>query len=57
VIQQEVEDSLSDALLGGEFDDCETIIIDVEEDEIVLRRSEKEPAPPEPTETEPMIAG
>ena len=42
VIQQKVEENLSDALLAGEFEDCEAIIVDVEDDEIVLRRGEEE---------------
>ena len=42
VIQQKVEENLSDALLAGEFEDCEAIIVDVEDDEIVLRRGERE---------------
>ena len=42
VIQQKVEESLSDALLAGEFEDCEAIIVDVEDDEIILRQGEGE---------------
>jgi ATP-dependent Clp protease ATP-binding subunit ClpC len=42
VIQQKVEENLSDALLAGEFDDCEAIVVDVEDDEIVLRQGEGE---------------
>jgi ATP-dependent Clp protease ATP-binding subunit ClpC len=46
VIQQKVEDMLSDALLSGTFTDGDTIIVDYREDEVVLRReTEKEPAP------------
>jgi ATP-dependent Clp protease ATP-binding subunit ClpC len=41
VIQQQVEDSLSDALLAGDFEDCASIVIDVDDDEIVLQRGEK----------------
>ena len=45
VIQQKVEDVLSDALLSGTFSDDDTIIVDYREDEVVLRReAEKEPA-------------
>ena len=40
VIQQKVEDPLSDALLLGEFQDKDTIVVDLEEDEIILRREE-----------------
>jgi ATP-dependent Clp protease ATP-binding subunit ClpC len=38
VIQQKVEDVLSDALLSGTFSDGDTIIVDFREDEVVLRR-------------------
>jgi len=37
VIQQNVEDKLSDMLLGGEFENGATIIVDVVDDELVLR--------------------
>jgi ATP-dependent Clp protease ATP-binding subunit ClpC len=43
VIQQNIEDSLSDAMLAGEFEDGDTIIVDVVDEEINLRRSEEEP--------------
>jgi ATP-dependent Clp protease ATP-binding subunit ClpA len=47
VIQQKVEDPLSDALLSGRFDDGDTVVVDVEEGEIILRRGETETeAPP-----------
>jgi ATP-dependent Clp protease ATP-binding subunit ClpC len=46
VIQQKVEDALSDALLSGTFADGDAIIVDYREDEVVLRREqEAEPAP------------
>ncbi|HEX9090057.1 MAG TPA: ATP-dependent Clp protease ATP-binding subunit, partial [Anaerolineales bacterium] len=46
VIQQKVEDVLSDGLLAGTFSDGDTIIVDYREDEVVLRReTEKEPTP------------
>jgi ATP-dependent Clp protease ATP-binding subunit ClpC len=46
VIQQKVEDVLSDALLSGTFSDGDGIIVDYREDEVVLRReTEEEPAP------------
>jgi ATP-dependent Clp protease ATP-binding subunit ClpC len=49
VIQQTVEDRLSDSLLAGDFVDGDSILIDVNEDnEIVLRREEKSPSEPEP---------
>jgi len=50
VIQSEVEDRLSDALLSGEFKQGDTILVDVEGEQIVLRRAmgemegEEEPA-------------
>ena len=44
VIQQKVEDVLSDALLGGTFADGDTIMVDYREDEVVLRRAEETPA-------------
>ena len=43
VIQQKVEDTLSDALLAGEFSDGETIVVDVQDEKINLRRKEDEP--------------
>jgi ATP-dependent Clp protease ATP-binding subunit ClpC len=45
IIQQKVEDVLSDALLSGQFVDGEAIVVDVSDDEIVLRR---EPVPEVP---------
>jgi ATP-dependent Clp protease ATP-binding subunit ClpC len=47
VIQYRVEDSLSDALLSGQFESGDTILVDVEDDEIVLRTDSKEPKEPE----------
>ncbi len=46
VIQQKVEDPLSDGLLAGDFENGDTILIDLHEDEIVLSRYEGELAPP-----------
>jgi ATP-dependent Clp protease ATP-binding subunit ClpC len=46
LIQQSVEDKLSDAVLAGEFKEGETVIIDIAEDEIILRHAE-------PVEEEP----
>jgi ATP-dependent Clp protease ATP-binding subunit ClpC len=43
VIQQKVEDTLSDALLAGKFSDGETVIVDVKDEDIILRRKEDEP--------------
>jgi ATP-dependent Clp protease ATP-binding subunit ClpC len=45
VIQQKVEDVLSDALLSGTFMDGDAIMVDYVEEEVVLHRAaEKEPA-------------
>ena len=49
VIQQKVEDRLSDALLAKEFVDGDTVMVDLDEDgQIVLHRAESTPqtAPP-----------
>ncbi len=46
VIQQQVEDPLSDSLLAGEFENGDTIVVDVIEGEVKLRRSEEQAAPP-----------
>jgi len=43
VIQQNIEDTLSDSLLAGEFEDGDTIVIDVVDDEISLYKKEKNP--------------
>ncbi|MBW8011643.1 MAG: ATP-dependent Clp protease ATP-binding subunit [Chloroflexi bacterium] len=51
VIQQKIEDKLSDALLSGEFADGDTVLVDAEEGEeepdIVLRPMEVEEESPE----------
>ncbi len=41
VIQQKVEDPLSDKLLAGEFQNGDTILVSVEEGEIVLSKAEE----------------
>jgi ATP-dependent Clp protease ATP-binding subunit ClpC len=46
VIQQKVEDPLSDALLGGDFRDGDVVIVDIHEGEVVLRHSEEQSAAP-----------
>ncbi len=52
VIQQKVEDPLSDALLSGEFEDGETVIIDVDSGDVVLRKQEEQASSrPEALET------
>jgi ATP-dependent Clp protease ATP-binding subunit ClpC len=43
VIQNKIEDQLSDALLAGEFERGDTILIDDEQGEVTLRRMETEP--------------
>lgn len=55
VIQQKVEDQLSDALLAGDFEDNNRIVVDVEEDEIVLIQGVREAA--QPPEKEVVAAG
>jgi ATP-dependent Clp protease ATP-binding subunit ClpC len=50
VIQQKVEDPLSDSLLSGDFEDGDLILVDVENDEVELRRGQKEADPPSPAE-------
>lgn len=47
VIQQKIEDKLSDAVLAGEFKDGDFIIVDVEEDEIILHHQDEEAEPTE----------
>jgi ATP-dependent Clp protease ATP-binding subunit ClpC len=50
VIQQKVEDPLSDSVLAGEFQDGDTVLVDVDENgEVRLKCSEKEPSPPQET--------
>ncbi len=51
VIQQRVEDILSDALLGGDFQAGDTIFVDVDDEEIILRHEDdaKELLPPSET--------
>jgi len=53
VIQQKVEDPLSDALISGEFEDGDTILVELEDDEVVLRREQPEMASPPPAEVIP----
>jgi ATP-dependent Clp protease ATP-binding subunit ClpC len=43
VIQQHIEDNLSDSLLAGEFEDGDTVIVDVIDDEISLYKSQEKP--------------
>jgi len=48
VIQQKVEDPLSDALLGGQFSDGDCVVVDVVNDEIKLRPAQAVPDKPSP---------
>ncbi len=43
VIQDKVEDQLSDAMLAGDFEPTDTVLIDVEDGDVVLRRESTEP--------------
>ncbi len=43
LVQQTVEDKLSDAVLAGEFKEGETVIIDVKDDQIILRHVDAVP--------------
>jgi ATP-dependent Clp protease ATP-binding subunit ClpC len=48
IIQQKVEDQLSDALLSGQFVDGDTVIVDVKDSDIILSRVEQQvTTPPE----------
>jgi ATP-dependent Clp protease ATP-binding subunit ClpA len=42
VIQNRIEDALSDAILGGEFEAGDTVLVEAEEGEIVLHQAERE---------------
>jgi len=44
LIEQTVEDALSEGLLGGEFEDGDVVVIGVDDDEIRLRVGQPEPA-------------
>jgi ATP-dependent Clp protease ATP-binding subunit ClpC len=46
IIQQRVEDVLSDGLLSGEYEDRDTIIVDAVENEVKLRRASEQAAEP-----------
>ena len=48
VIQQKVEDPLSDALLAGTFLEGDTILVDGSEEDVVLKRAENPERAPEP---------
>ncbi len=44
VIQTEIEDRLSDAVLAGNFKEGDVVLVDIEDDEVILRRSEQSDA-------------
>jgi len=48
IIQQKVEDPLSDALLAGTFHEGDTILVDGSEEEVVLKRAQQPEKAPEP---------
>ena len=50
VIQQKVEDIFSDALLSGQFEDHDTVIVDARDGDIYLRRAEEGEQSSHPTE-------
>jgi ATP-dependent Clp protease ATP-binding subunit ClpC len=47
VIQYRVEDALSDALLSGQFNDGDTVVVDAEDGEIALYSDKEAPEEPE----------
>ncbi len=47
VIQNKVEDRLSDELLSGEFKAGDRIVVEAEESDVVLMRQEPAPEPAE----------
>lgn len=51
VIQQKVEDKLSDAMLAGKFGNEDTIVVDVVDGEIVLLAGEDQAVPSDPVAT------
>lgn len=52
IIQQNVEDPLSDALLSGDFEDGDVIQVDLAEgEEIVLKKEGQDLIEPEPEKT------
>ncbi len=55
VIQNKVEDKLSDALLAGTFESGDTVVVDVDDDAIILRAGE--PSPEEDEAQEAIPAG
>ncbi len=56
VIQQRVEDPLSDALLGGEFNNGDVIVVDLNADgDVILRREMKNTEETVPPLEEPVV--
>jgi ATP-dependent Clp protease ATP-binding subunit ClpC len=55
VIQNHIEDRLSDALLAGEFKDGDTIVIEADDGRVVLRRQDE--AEPSPSTPQPLLVG
>jgi len=53
VIQNQVEDTLSDAILAGRFAEGATVLVDVEQEEFVIREAEAEGLPEEGRELVP----
>lgn len=50
VIQTEIEDTLSDAVLAGRFKEGDVVLVDVEDDEVVLSHAENDGEEAEDTE-------
>ncbi len=50
IIQQKVEDPLSDALLSGEFVDGETVMVDIQDEEFVLLHQDDQDEQAQPSE-------
>jgi len=56
VIQSRIEDTLSDAILAGKFETGDTVLVDTEEDEIVLRKAGETEETEEESATELVTA-
>jgi ATP-dependent Clp protease ATP-binding subunit ClpC len=48
VIQQKIEDPLSDSLLSGEFHEGDNILVEVADGDVVLHQDEEKAKAPEP---------
>jgi ATP-dependent Clp protease ATP-binding subunit ClpC len=53
VIQNKVEDKLSDALLAGTFESGDTVVVDTKDEELILRPGEPAEQEDEPQEAIP----